>query len=294
MRAAIGLLDHLGILEIGGADAVAFLQGQLTNDVRRLSTGECILCAACTSQGRVHALIRAFRSGDHICALMPRELIGPLRDALRRYVLRAKVTLEDRSGEWLVAGCLDAKALLQAGFTPPPGGQANEQRGLGLAAVPGDPARTWLIGRKQQVLEQVPGWQEDPSFARRWKLADIRNGLPQVYAATSDVFVPQMLNLDLLDGISFNKGCYTGQEIVARTQHLGRIKRRLFIADLPAADYRVGDTLHLDDGRSGRLVEYASDEGQHLGLAVFSLEPGGGQIQPASLPASVARPVSSS
>lgn len=290
MNTPFGWLDHLGVLEIGGTDAAAFLQGQLTNDMRRLSAGQCILSAACTSQGRVHALIRAFQSGEPVRALMPRELIGPLRDVLRRYILRARVRLEDRSDEWHVAGCLDKQVLLQAGFTPPPAGQANDQRGISLAAVPGDPARAWLIGEKKRILEQISGWPEEQDFVQRWKLADIQAGLPQVYAATCDLFVPQMLNLDLLDGISFDKGCYTGQEIVARTQHLGRIKRRLFLIDLPAADHRVGDTLHLDDGRSGRLVEYASSGGRHSGLAVFSLESGGGQTHPDCLPASAARP----
>jgi len=294
MHRSIGLLDHLAVLEIGGTDAATFLQGQLTNDVRRLSAGDCILCAACTPQGRVHALIRAFRSGDHILALMPRELIGPTRDALRRYVLRARVTLEDRSAEWFVAGCLDAKELLQAGFTPPPAGKANDQRGITLATVPGDPARVWLVGAKKLIRELLSGASEEPAFGQRWKLADIRAGLPQIYQATCDLFVPQMLNLDLLDGISFEKGCYTGQEIVARTQHLGRIKRRLFLIDLPAADHHVGDSLDLDDGRSGRLVECASVDGQHLGLAVFSLESGGGERHPGCLPASAARPVADS
>ena len=91
-----------------------------------------------------------------------------------------------------------------------------------------------------------------------WRLADIRAGLPQIYAATREMFVAQMLNLDLIDGISFTKGCFTGQEIIARTQHLGRIKRRLHRLRLPAGTWAVGQAVHLTDGRSGRLTELAA------------------------------------
>jgi folate-binding protein YgfZ len=108
---------------------------------------------------------------------------------------------------------------------------------------------------------------------RDWRLADIQEGLPQVYGATSEAFVPQMLNLDLLGGISFSKGCYTGQEIVARTQHLGRIKRRLFHLKLPRGDWHIGDAIALSDGRHGRLTEVIEEDSGSNALAVLTLEP---------------------
>ncbi|MBS0611868.1 MAG: folate-binding protein YgfZ [Proteobacteria bacterium] len=295
MTSVAGSLDYLGVLELGGADAIGFLQGQITNDARRLAGGECILAALCTPQGRVIALMRAFLANGRVLALLPRELIAGVHEGLRRYVLRAKVTLSDRSEDLKVVGLPEARRLGEVGLAPPPPGQALTQEGLNLTAVPGDAARALVIGSEQLLNERLPGWREQRDFESRWKLADIRAGLPQVYAATRETFVPQMLNLDLLDGIRFDKGCYTGQEIVARTQHLGRIKRRLFILDLPAGDYHVGDTLRLDDGRGGRLVEYASVDGAHQGLAVFSLEPGGDLVSgdteagSARLPAGAAR-----
>ena len=108
-----------------------------------------------------------------------------------------------------------------------------------------------------------------------WRLADIRAGLPQIYAATREMFVAQMLNLDLIDGISFTKGCFTGQEIIARTQHLGRIKRRLHRLRLPAGTWMVGQAVHLTDGRSGRLTELAAAGAGFEALAVLTLETGG-------------------
>jgi folate-binding protein YgfZ len=111
-------------------------------------------------------------------------------------------------------------------------------------------------------------------------LADIRAGLPQIYAVTRELFVAQMLNLDLIDGISFTKGCFTGQEIIARTQHLGRIKRRMFRLGLPPGAWSVGQAVRLDDGRTGRLLEVgpAGETGESQeALAVLTLDPVGGE-----------------
>ena len=111
-----------------------------------------------------------------------------------------------------------------------------------------------------------------------WRLANIRAGMPQVYAATSEQFVAQMLNLDLLDAISFTKGCYTGQEIIARTQHLGRIKRRLSRLSLPSGSWSIGQPLRLADGRSGRLTEVVRVGDGFEALAVLSLRDATGAV----------------
>jgi hypothetical protein len=132
-----------------------------------------------------------------------------------------------------------------------------------------DENRSWIIGPPEKIAAPADG-----AAAKRiedaWRLADIRAGLPQVYAATSEAFVAQMLNLDLLDGISFTKGCYTGQEIIARTQHLGRIKRRLYRLALPPGEWKIGQALRLADGRQGRLTEVIESHGRTEALAVLS------------------------
>src|SRR5260370_10122362 len=130
---------------------------------------------------------------------------------------------------------------------------------MGVALVSGDSDRYWVIGAADKLAEH--GLAGDIRIADQiehaWRLAYIRAGLPQIYLATGETFVAQMLNLDLLDGISFSKGCYTGQEIIARTQHLGRIKRRLYRLQLPSVDCRVGQQVPLSDGRAVRLIEVA-------------------------------------
>ncbi len=136
-------------------------------------------------------------------------------------------------------------------------------------------SRYWVIGRPadltQHGIVQNPNADTDPRVEHHWRLADIRAGLPQVYGATREMFVAQMLNLDLIDGISFTKGCFTGQEIIARTQHLGRIKRRLFRLRLPAGTWAIGQAVQLADGRSGRLTELAQSGAGFEALAVLNL-----------------------
>jgi folate-binding protein YgfZ len=209
------LLPFLGVLRVAGPDALNFLQGQLTNDLRLLADGRTQLAALNTPQGRVVALLRLRLFEGTVYALLPTELIEPVSALLRRYVLRSKVRLE-------------AATELHVGWV-----------GQGTASGPivfdYAPCRR-VVAATADAWRMVAGSAPIPVRAGirdEWLALDIADGLPQVFAATSGAFVAQMLNLDLLDAISFSKGCYTGQEIVARTQHLGRIKRRLCRFVLP-------------------------------------------------------------
>jgi len=262
-----GRLEHLGVLRFAGPDAVPFLQGQLSNDVRRLTPGRTLLAAYSSAQGRVLAILHLLPHSSGILAVLPRELAEVTRERLRKFVLRAKVAIENLSDAWIVAGFHDEAALRAAGHEPPTAGTSyREIDGVGIAALAGDPGRFWVVSPRADAGVSAVSVEHD------WRLADIRAGLPQIYAATSESFVAQMLNLDLLDGISFSKGCYTGQEIIARTQHLGRIKRRMLRLSLPHGEWLLGGTAELADGRSGRLIELASVEAGFEALAVVSLE----------------------
>jgi len=197
-------LHFLSAIRVGGPDAANFLQGQFTQDMRRLAAGRTLLAAYNTPQGRVVAILRLKQTADAIYGLLPASVAEPLLVRLRKFVLRAKVTLE-----------------LDQGTTPV----------LLRGEAPTEPVVIDYAPDRRVALLPQPGSDataaSDPvSVERDWWIADIAAGLPQVFAATSEQYVAQMLNLDRLDAISFSKGCYTGQEIVARTQHLGRIKRR--------------------------------------------------------------------
>jgi len=260
-----GRLPHLGALRFTGPDSLSFLQGQVSNDTHRLTENRSLFAAYSSPQGRVLALMHLLPHSSGVVAILPRELILPTLEALRRFVLRSKVKIEDAGESLSVAGLHDAGRPRSEGYT--------ETDGIGVAGVNRDPGRYWVIGAAEKLAEHRLGGDEFP-LERDWRLADIRAGLPQIYLSTREAFVAQMLNLDLLDGISFSKGCYTGQEIIARTQHLGRIKRRLYRLQLPPADWRIGQPLRLSDGRSGRLIEVIRSGGGFEALAVLNVDAG--------------------
>ena len=261
-------LPHMGLLRFAGPDAAGFLQGQVSNDTKPLTAGEPVLAAYSTAQGRVEAILHLLPHGTGIIALLPREIVLPTLERLRKFVMRAKVKIEDVSDQfavWGVAGVADPAA---PGYV--------ETNGVGVARVGRGQERFWIIGSVVDLAAAGLGGRGATAADAEndWRLGNIRAGLPQVYAATREMFIAQMLNLDLIDGISFTKGCYTGQEIIARTQHLGRIKRRSFRLSLPEDSWAVGQSVQLADGRSGRLIELGRAEHGHEALAVLALEPG--------------------
>lgn len=227
------LLPFLGVLRIGGADAARFLQGQLTNDVLLLADGRTQLTALNTPQGRVIALLRLHQAEDAIYALLPTDLVETVATLLRRFVLRSKVELlvaADLQAGWIgtspLSTALDATAC-DVTRTVSAMPSLTSTHVVSFDYAPG----RQVIAVAPEAWRSITGLsatRAHPRIENEWTAADIAEGLPQVRASTSGQFVPQMLNLDLLDAISFRKGCYTGQEIVARTQHLGRIKRRTF------------------------------------------------------------------
>jgi folate-binding protein YgfZ len=256
------LLPFLGVLRIGGEDAARFLQGQLTNDTRLLADGRTQLTACNTPQGRVVALLRLRQADDAIYALLPRDLAATVTASLRRFVLRAKVDLQivtDLQVAW-VAG------------TPTPLPESTATENVSFDYAPGRA----VIAAHGATLDAIAGPSHEPEqseIENEWRAADIEAGLPQVFAATSGSFVPQMLNLDRLDAISFTKGCYTGQEIVARTQHLGRIKRRTLRYRLPPGpELAPLAGLSLDGQKVAEVVMSASRDAAVELLAVTSLE----------------------
>lgn len=254
-------LPELGILAVGGKDAAKLLQGQTTCDILGLPPGRTTLGALCTPKGRAVAVFRVLRTEDRILLLLPAEMLETVRMRLSMYVLRSDVSIEDISDQWRIFGLFGEKSAvaLQAMGLPPLAhdneaeGQKGVYAGFYAIRIPGVDAARFLVlvdaakaGGFGRFLE---GHGLRPALAMRWLLEDIRAGIPVVTAATAEEFVPQMLNLDLLGGISFNKGCYTGQEIIARTHYLGSLKRRmarLFGEGEPLP--RAGETLRTYGG----------------------------------------------
>lgn len=242
-------LSQWGVLEVSGADAGKFLQGQATCDVLALTEHASSLGAFCTAQGRVLAVFRILRSGDRYLLILPRVLIGDIAKRLRLYVMRSAVTLNDASESWRCLGlCGPTTAELDwLGL----GNQDSVVQHSGWMALhwPSSGIARALIVVQDEALSAVQEQLRDRGMvaaeADYWQLEDIRAGVPCVLPGTVEEFIPQMLNLDRLGGIGFKKGCYTGQEVVARTQYLGAVKRRMFRlvlsqgAEAPAPGSRV-------------------------------------------------------
>jgi hypothetical protein len=246
-------LDHLGMLRFGGDDAGAFLQGQLTCDVTALRPGAASPGAYCNAKGRMLASFLLWRDEDGFAMILSRDLVVPVQKQISKFVLRAKVRIADASGSSVLLGASGASL---------PGPVVTLADGRLLLALSAEAAAGALRGLHL----------EDPAL---WRWLDIRRGLPLVTAATQDQLVPQMANLDLIGGVSFDKGCYTGQEIVARSHYLGKVKRRMFPANV-AAEARAGDALYSDDlgpQASGTVVNAeVSPEGGCDLLAVVHAE----------------------
>jgi len=250
------LLDDLGVLRFRGEDARRFLQGQLSNDIGRLGSGALLRAGVHNPQGRTMALLALAAAADgDVLALMPRDLIDHIGSLLKRYVLRSKVTIADETARFRIVG------LMPAETTPPDAGQRY---------------RYGLQGDERALLLQDSSHRSGtaPNLNReQWRARDIAAGLPQVSSATSGHFVAQMLNLDCIDAISFDKGCYTGQEIIARAHYRGRVKRRMqrFVSSRPQT-LVAGASGRLSDGRHFRVVEaVVREDGRCEFLAVAHL-----------------------
>ncbi|NVZ10606.1 folate-binding protein YgfZ [Allochromatium humboldtianum] len=231
-------LSHLGLIAARGADAASFLQGQLTNDIRELSASHTQLSAHCSQKGRILTLFRVLRLGETIYLQTPMERVTESIQRLSRFILRAKVTLNDASDELIRIGLAGetAPALLAAQGLPVPERDNGlvQSDDVAVIRIPGPTPRFELIGPFEPLrrLWEALAPQATPANAADWTRLDIQAGLPNVYDRTVETFVPQMLNLQLIDGVSFNKGCYTGQEVVARMQFLGKLKRRMYLAEI--------------------------------------------------------------
>ena len=314
-------LSDLGVLRFRGPDAVKFLQGQLSNDVEKLSAEASLLAGYHNPQGRVMALVRLVQwAPEDLLAVLPRELTAAVASRLTKFVLRAKVKITEESDAWRLMG-------LVAPHSPPAGGNATASNGSegGLSAETSaafeGAAQSWaaaqfanasaavassgetsvaaaqleeaesVVELPEAVAFMLPDTLHSQSHSgatavvrvgmaparwltlspveeplplsgcaagerEAWRLLDIADGVAQVYAATTEEFVAQMLNLDALGGIAFDKGCYTGQEVIARAHYRGRVKRRMqrFVSR-GALRLVPGESGQLADGRAFKVVD---------------------------------------
>lgn len=250
-------LPHLGVISATGADAITFLHGQLTQDIVHLAPGASAPAALCSPKGRVLASMHALRSGsEEMLLIISADVLDATLARLRRYVLRAKVELEDGSAKWKLRGLLGEAAEAAAGAYIIPLPPAN-----------GTPRAMW-VGNADAA--EPAGAALD---AAAWQLAEVQSGAARVGAATSGAFVPQMLGYESLGVLNFKKGCYPGQEVVARSQYRGAIKRRAFVAHTPGEALAGDEVLDAAGNSAGTIAQAApAPDGGSALIAVLALD----------------------
>lgn len=270
------VLSHEGILAVRGPDAAKFLQGQLTCNLNYLNAQQSSLGARCTPKGRMQSSFRILPEGDGYLLAMDRELVQTQLSDLSKYAAFSKSKLYDESADWVRFGISGGDgALVSLGLDLP---QAADQvvTGHGLIAIRLSDGRVelWTRAAEAETTRLRLAAQLPEALIDRWLLAQIRAGIGQVVASTRELFIPQMINLQALGGVSFKKGCYTGQEIVARMQYLGKLKRRLHRLAAQGTDTEAPapglDLYSPNHGSSvGEVVLAASAEGSLELLAVL-------------------------
>ncbi len=275
-------LSDLSLIRARGADTQNFLNGQLSNDLRRLDVTHSQLAAWCSPKGRMLVIFRLLRRGDDTLLQLPTSLLEPTLKRLRMFVLRAKVTLESAEDELVSFGISGpgAEKLLHdaTGFVPGEINGSETRDEITIARLPGPHPRFEIIAPVEVAKKTWNGLKDKtrPVGPPVWAWLDIMAGIPGVHPETSEAFVPQMANLELVGGVNFKKGCYPGQEIVARMQYLGKLKQRMYRAHVESGDLpRPGDDIFAPDfpGQSAGTVvtaQPAPDNGFDL-LAVIQI-----------------------
>ena len=270
--AVLADLSHLGLIDCVGPESEVFLQGQLSCDLQEIGANASGYCSHCTPKGRMIAsfLIWRIPAGEspQFRMALSRSILAPAMKRLGMYVLRSKVKLSDVSDSVTLLGVAGdehatASDPMFAGLSPHETRQLEGggtvialSQGRFVIAVPVEGARA--MWSKLAATRRPVG-------TPCWEWLDIRNGIPFIAAGTQEQFLPQMTNLELLGGVSFKKGCYTGQEVVARTQHLGKVKRRMHLAHLDLSEDAPrpcpGDETYSDDipGQASGMVVSAQN-----------------------------------
>lgn len=249
-------LTDWGVIRAAGPDAASFLQSQLTQDVLGLDAQRACLAGWCSAKGRLLASFVVWRpAADEVLLACSADLLPAVLKRLSMFVLRAKCKLSDASAELPLFGVAGPAATAPAG-----------RRTDGVIGLP--PARGVARGLVVGTAPALPALDVDA-----WSWLEVASGVPRIVAATVEQFVPQMVNFEVVGGVNFQKGCYPGQEVVARSQYRGTLKRRAFVLESPAAAVPAQEIFHSADREqpAGMVANAASWQGRHLMLAELKI-----------------------
>ena len=265
------LLQHDALLHLTGPDALKFLQGQVTCDTRSIDQAHALSGAYCTPQGRVVCdFLLCELAPEHLALRMRRDLREHSAATFGKYIIFSKAELHPQRDDWILYGCWGEQVAtdLQTIFGEVPAQQYASCAGAGFVLVQTDSQgrqfECYLDSKQREDLQEQLATAFQDGSETAWQALQIAAGIGRIESATTEEFVPQMLNYDHTGHISFNKGCYTGQEVVARLHYRGKPKRRMYGASLPEAA-TAGTPL------------YCADSSQSVGNVVNSVEVDAGE-----------------
>ena len=271
LQGAVRLADW-GVVRAQGHDAASFLHGQLTQDVQQLDDRSARLAGFCSVKGRLLASLLIWRGGaDELLLACSADVLPATLQRLSMFVMRAKCKLSDASASLALYGLAGPEATNWLGAAAPVSAwQRSDVAGGHVVRLPDAEgvARHLLALPADSAPPPLPAMSMDA-----WQWLEVSSGVARVVAATAEQFVPQMINFEVVGGVNFQKGCYPGQEVVARSQYRGTIKRRAFVLACETAAQPGQEVFHdADPGQpAGRVVNAASWAGSHRALVEVKL-----------------------
>jgi hypothetical protein len=275
-----------GLIRVTGTAARTFLQGQLSNDLYDLDRSRAQLTTWCSAQGRMLASFLAWRDGDAYLLQLPRELLAATRGRLARFVLRADVALVEATADLVLIGLGGPRAdeVLASVLPQPPSApmeMSEDSAGTRAIMLAADLYQLAVQADRAVSVWQALARSARPAGTLGWDWRRIRACLPTITTPTQDKFVPQMADMERIGAVSFTKGCYPGQEVVARAQYRGQVKRRLFRIEAASGALAPGQELAAADGTpAGSVVNAApAPSGGSEALAVLQIEAAAGALR---------------
>jgi folate-binding protein YgfZ len=276
-KPVVSVLNQYSAYRISGDDAETFLQGQLSNDVKQLIDGHHgQLTSYCTPKGRMLAIFYLVRLANDYIAIMPSAIAETVFQRLQMFIMRSKVEINALVDNCSLLGLHQADSLLSQELTPSANAYASASQGNNLSLrISSQPSRL-LVLASDQLATELSNDESLLASNDHWHLADIEAGIPNLFAETQECFVPQMTNLELIDGVNFRKGCYPGQEVVARLHYLGTAKRRMYGLAITASEKPEINASLFDEGSEqaiGSIVNAVElTPGNYKALAVLRVE----------------------
>ena len=267
------VLDKTSTIRVEGDDRIQFLQGQLTQDINLISQDKALYAGFCNPKGRVLAFMLCYATQNSIYIQLESSIKESTLKKLKMYVLRSKVSLNLLEETFTSIGFLGSNVLFELDIqTPKNYLDIVQYHDIMIIRIGKNSERYQLMGETSKVNEFIKlNFSAYSTMSLDdWNNLNILDGIPDIYPATQEIFIPQSLNMDLIEGINFKKGCYTGQEIVARTHYLGKIKRRMYRAFIKSqVDLNPGDQVLNKNGEDiGQLVRSAKENNDKTNLLI--------------------------